>query len=520
MIRLGWIMGIVAMAALPFLDGNEVLKVACAFSVATSIAVSMWLSASFKDASTYSVVRLTVLALVAVVTANIGVLYVGALSAAPMVVVVGLFSFCRTESFRSALAIYLAAALLHGIPALLMALGLTADPGFYLLDTVTPLQHVVGLAFVQGLYLGVFAISRMTRKASKTSIDEVQEATRLASQREALLHELRNDLDRALQVGGPGRYTDKILGPYKLGVVIGRGAMGEVYDAFHVDTDDNVAVKFLHANLLADPKHVTRFLREARAAGSLTSPHVVRVLDASDPFDPIPWLAMERIHGDTLGQLLSKERNLSLREVAELIDQLAEVLDETRQHGIVHRDIKPANVLLAKESKTQKLWKLLDFGIATLGETTGTLTQGGVIGTPAYMAPEQARGEKVDYRADLYALVAVAYRCVLRRPPFRGKDIGPVLYQVVHDMPVLPSAIGDFRSDSVGKSMDEFFAIGLAKARDDRFVTAADLAGTFRRALKGSLPADLKSRAKRLQRDHPFNDPSERARRLRQALAS
>jgi serine/threonine-protein kinase len=227
---------------------------------------------------------------------------------------------------------------------------------------------------------------------------------------------------------------------------------------------------------------------------------------------------MERIHGDTLGQLLSKERNLSLREVAELIDQISEVLDETRKQGIVHRDIKPQNILLAHESKTRKVWKLLDFGVATLGETTGTLTQGGVIGTPAYMAPEQARGEKVDYRADLYALCAVAYRCVLRRPAFRGKDVGPVLYQVVHDMPVLPSAIGDFRSESVGKSMDEFFAIGLAKGNEERFVSAADMAGSFRRALKGTLPIDLKNRAKRLLRDYPFNDPNERARRLREAM--
>lgn len=514
LIRLGWILSLAFASALPFLDGNVLLEVVLACSIGATVLLSVWVHQANRNQEEYKHWRVTTLAVAAVLTANIGVLYVGPYSATPIVVIVGLYAYCRTESATAAALVYALAASLYMVPALLVLFGVFADPGFHSakLNHISIVQKLVGLTYISGLYVSIWWLARSTRRASRASIEELQRTNRLAVHREALLQELRSDLNRALEVGGPGRYSDHTLGSYRLGMVLGRGGMGEVYEGIHIDTNDHAAVKVLHPELLSDSGHVARFLREAKAAGTLTSRHVVRVLDSSPPTDPIPYLVMERLAGETLGQLISREQYQSLEEIADMCDQIAEVLDQAKEHGIVHRDMKPQNVLLAQVGEATPYWKVLDFGVATLAEHSGTLTQGAVIGTPAYMSPEQARGETVDHRADLYGLAAIVYRSAVRRPPFSGKDLGPVLYKVVHNMPDRPSSVLDLPED-----VDAFLAIGLAKERDDRFDSAGELAAAFHAAISSSLAPELRERAKRILAESPFSDQAVRNQRLRQA---
>jgi serine/threonine protein kinase len=147
------------------------------------------------------------------------------------------------------------------------------------------------------------------------------------------------------------------------------------------------------------------------------------------------------------------------------------------------------------------VWKLLDFGVAVLADTTGTLTGGGVIGTPGYMAPEQAKGEGVDHRADLYALGAIIYRCLTGRVPFAGNDMASVLYAMVHDAPIRPSALGSLPSD-----VDRVLAIALAKSRSDRFQTAADLSEALGQALQNRLVPSWRVAGDALIRAKPWRE--------------
>jgi len=238
-------------------------------------------------------------------------------------------------------------------------------------------------------------------------------------------------------------------------------------------------------------------MREVRAASALDSPHVVRVLDASRPDDAVPFLAMERLRGETLGALLRGAERMEQGAIVDAIAQLAGALDLARVAGIVHRDLKPSN-LFRTDTGT---WKLLDFGAAALGGSSGTLTEGAVIGTPGYMAPEQAQGAPTDHRADLYALAAVVYRCATDRTPFAGDDLASLLFAMVERMPLRPRALA-----AVPPDVERFLAIGLAKHPDDRFQTAGELADALAAAYAGALPARLRERADALLARLPWRE--------------
>jgi serine/threonine-protein kinase len=444
---------------------------------------------------------MNVVAVFAVVCGQLGILYVGVFSAAPIMVALGLYFFCRTESLTSAITIYVIAAGAHLVEAVLVISGTIADPGFYAVGHSASLQaQIAGQGLLQFAYVVCFWLARVTRKTSLKSIEHLQKATRLAAQRDVQLAELRHDLDRALKIGGPGRFTGVVVGGWELEIVLGRGAMGEVYAATH--TKQEAAVKLLRRELLADPRHVERFFREVRAASAIDSPHVVKVLEASaltlggatprstgGPLDTLPFLAMERLAGQTLASLLRKGGSLDIDSIVALTNQIGSVLELAREAGIVHRDLKPQNLFLTVDH----VWKVLDFGVALLSDSSGTLTQGAAVGTPAYMAPEQARGAAVDHRADVYGLGAVLYRCATGRIPFSRPDTPSLLFAVVQEMPVRPSHIAQ-----VSPAIEAVLHIALAKEPDQRFATAAELAAAFSAAARGQLPAELWKRSRAL----------------------
>jgi tRNA A-37 threonylcarbamoyl transferase component Bud32 len=494
-IVIGWGISIATIGTVPMLPSTRPLQIAMVGAMALGIFISSFFYRAFADPRRYSEAALVKLALVCIVNSNIAVLYYGAFTVAPSIIVVGIHFVARTEAVRVARSICAAAFVLYVVMATAIISGVIADPGVFRTDHVLDRRTmIIGALFVLGTYLLAYATARAFRRASLASINDLQKATRLASQREALMDELRADLERALRVGGPGRHSEQIVGGYRLGIVLGRGAMGEVYEATSQATGERVAIKLLRRELLADPTHVARFLREVRASAALQSPHVVRVLDASADAATLPYLAMERLQGHTLAAVLRRDSRMPPADVVELVRHAGAGIDAASAAGIVHRDLKPQNLF-----HTDAGWKILDFGVATLSEDSGTLTQGGIVGTPSYMAPEQAQGLRVDSRADIYALAAVAYRCLTGRHPFSGSDTPAILYAVVHRMPLRPGEVTELHAD-----VDAWFAIALAKAPADRFKSCALLADALAAAVAGQLDPALRRRADGLSRRHPW----------------
>jgi serine/threonine-protein kinase len=239
---------------------------------------------------------------------------------------------------------------------------------------------------------------------------------------------------------------------------------------------------------------VRRFLREVRIAASLDSPHVVRVLEVGDESAPLPYLAMERLRGEDLAQILRRETRLDLPAVLDMVRQVGRGLEAASAAGIVHRDLKPQNVFLSASDAQPgeaRIWKILDFGVSKLADQGGSLTIGETIGTPQYMAPEQAKNGTVDARTDLYALGAIAYRALTGHPPFRGRDIAEILTAVITEMPVRPSALVRLPPD-----VDLVLALALAKHPSERFATGAALADALEAALASRLDRNVRKRAR------------------------
>ncbi len=495
---------IVVPGVLPVLGGNTTIKWVLVGFCTVLLALTGRLHYQLRNVDSFTTGGITVVAFASALAAYAGVFYWGVFSVAPAIIVMGLYFFSRSESLLAATGIYLTCALLQAGLTGMILLGWFPDPGLFPSRADQPLHELITAQLIlQFIYFATFWVARSTRKTTLGVIDKLQGAMIQVAQREALFQEVRQELDQALRIEGGGRYSEQVLGGYKLGRILGRGAMGEVYEAFHVETDDPVAIKVLHPNILENPNHVARFFREAKAASALASEHVVKVIDVSDTMEIIPFMVMERLTGDDLAHHLRQKRRLGLRQVIKLVREVGSVIDAARAMKIVHRDVKPQNLLLAKTEGGKASWKLLDFGVSKLGEHSGTLTQGHVVGTPVYMAPEQARGGEVDGRADIYALGVVVYRCLTGRPPFSGKDVPSILYNVVYDMPPRPSEVVTMHTD-----LDHVLAIAIAKRPEDRFQTAADLAAALQLAERGELDDHLHAQALAVLNRNPWGQLS------------
>ncbi len=499
-IRMGWAISLVSIGTVPFLHAPQPMAIAFIAAMLLGIVVSVVFHQWFADPAKYTGDALLKLSVMSVVNAHVAVLFFGTFTVTPVIIVIGIHFVARTEAVKTARYIFLTALGCYALIAGLIIARAFPDPGVFATGVrLHTSWQSIGAGFVLGTYALAYYTARAFRRASLASIDELQKATRIASQREALMEELRADLERAMRVGGAGRYTDHVVGEFKLGAVLGRGAMGEVYEATHTATGEAAAVKLLRRELLSDPTHVARFLREVRASGALDSPHTVKILDAAADDAITPFLAMERLRGATLAELLRKDPKMSGASVAVLVRQVGAGVDAAADAGIVHRDLKPQNLFLT--DGPVPLWKILDFGVATLSEeSSGTLTQGGIIGTPNYMAPEQAQGKRVDGRADVYAVAAVAYRALTGRHPFNAPDTPALLYAVVHKMPGRPGEFVEVDAD-----VDRWFALALAKSPEERFGTGAEAAQHLTLALAGSLDPKLRKRADGLIRKHPWD---------------
>lgn len=496
MIRVGRILGVAAALPLPFVGGHDGLKLALAATIVLAIVSGFIVERRLTQPGTAGETMTVAFAYTVSPAIIVSTLFFGVLSAAQLFPALALYFFSRRERFAPALTLYLSNVIVQAAIAVLIIAGVFDDPGI-VSEEMPAYEFAMGHGLLQVGFLSAFLLGRGSYKATRDAITKMQKAMLLAAQREALLQEARQDLDRALAIDAAGRFTDHTFGSYRLGHVIGRGGMGEVYEAFHLDSGEPAAVKLLGQRQLGDPQSVERFLREVRVVRSLTSPHVVRVLAASEARDEIPYLVMERLRGEDLSHHLRSGR-MAPSALVELLEQVGSALEEAWSKGIVHRDLKPQNLFLADGGR-RPVWKVLDFGVAALDDSSGTLTQGKVVGTPAYMAPEQARGEKVDHRADIYALGAIAYRWLTGRPVVAGKDLHNALYQTVHVMPQRPSELAELHVD-----VDAALAIALVKAPEDRWQTAGELREALARALDGALDPRTRRRAADLLARHPW----------------
>ncbi|MFZ5785290.1 MAG: serine/threonine-protein kinase, partial [Acidobacteriota bacterium] len=266
------------------------------------------------------------------------------------------------------------------------------------------------------------------------------------------------------------------LGRYRITGEIGRGAMGVVYRAIDPSLDRAVAIKVISARQAAGSLPVeeleARFLREAKVAARISHPGVVTVFDAGREGDSL-YLVMELIEGESLAQRMSEGRHPEGAEAYEICARVAEALGAAHAMGIVHRDVKPANIMLCRDGRV----KVADFGVAkAMGDTTNLTRTGSVVGSPAYMAPEQVRGEPVDGRADLFSLGVVLYELLMRRRPFPADTFTTLLYQILHEDPFADDAV--FRT--LGDTPAKFLRSCLDKEPSGRIASGTAFAAGAR----------------------------------------
>jgi eukaryotic-like serine/threonine-protein kinase len=277
-------------------------------------------------------------------------------------------------------------------------------------------------------------------------------------------------------------------GRYELGELLGRGGMAEVRRAVDQRLGRSVAVKQLRADLATDPTFQARFRREAQSAAGLNHPTIVAVYDTGEELDPltgvaIPYIVMELVEGPTLRDILKDGRKILPERALELTQGVLDALSYSHKAGIVHRDIKPANVMLTASGSV----KVMDFGIArAVADTSATMTQtAAVIGTAQYLSPEQARGETVDARSDLYSAGCLLYELLVGRPPFVGDSPVSVAYQHVREAPTPPSQL----DPELGPEIDAVVLKALAKDPAERYQSARDMKTDITRLLAGQQTA-------------------------------
>jgi serine/threonine protein kinase len=271
---------------------------------------------------------------------------------------------------------------------------------------------------------------------------------------------------------------DELAG-YKVEAVAGRGGMGVVFRAEHLHLGRVVALKVLTADLAGNRSFRQRFVREAQTAARLDHPNIVPVFDAGE-VESLLYIAMKYIDGVDLGHVLDAEERLSPQRTVDLLADIADALDVAHGAGLVHRDVKPGNVLVDNVRSY-----LTDFGLTKrIASRTALTAAGRTVGTAAYLAPEQIRGQDVDARTDIYAFGCVLYECLTGEVPFTRDTDMAVLWAHLEQEPEPPSS----RIDELPKELDSVFAQALAKRKEDRFASCGELMKAVAEATNSNRP--------------------------------
>jgi hypothetical protein len=481
------------------IDGDPVAEAITAMGLVYTLGSFAWFLYRVRDVGTYRVGSLIFLIVSTMLAAYTTVYLWGVSSHTPVIFALAIAFVAHSVNPTIALAGYLTCALAQLALTVLLATGLVPDRSLIPFSSLGLFELVASQFVVQSMYFSAFLVARYNRRMAQQALVQLERAAVEVARRDMLLQEARQELSNALRVGAAGRYTGQVMGQFRLGMLLGHGAVGEVYEAADLETAGVAAIKLLHGHATTDERQVQRFLREAEHASRLRSPHVVRVFDYGRAPDGAHYLAMERLRGNNLAEHLRVYERMPLADVVTLVEHVGAGLQAAWEAGIVHRDIKPQNIFRSQEPHGPATWKILDFGVSKMAHQSNTLTQGNIIGTPSYMAPEQVEGQQLDHRADVFALAAVAYRALTGRPAFGGDKLPVVLYRVVYGMPEAPSSMVAVPAD-----VDLVFARGLAKRREDRYATAAELARSLALASRGQLTDAMRSQARALVRKHPW----------------
>jgi serine/threonine-protein kinase len=269
---------------------------------------------------------------------------------------------------------------------------------------------------------------------------------------------------------------------YEVGQVIGRGGMAEVHEGADTRLNRRVAIKILRPDLARDPQFQDRFRREAQAAAGLNHPNVVAVFDTGEQQigeHLVPYIVMEYVDGVTLQHMLTNGPRIMPERSLEITAGILAALDYAHRHGIVHRDIKPANIMINAHGDA----KVMDFGIARAmsDAVTSVTASSAVMGTAQYLSPEQAKGETVDARSDIYAAGCVMYELLTGRPPFTGETAVSIAYQHVNELPKPPSQV----DSAISATLDAVVLHALAKHPSQRYQTAAEMRSDVERVMAG-----------------------------------
>ncbi len=424
--------------------------------------------------------------IVALVESFVVELHEGLFSPFTAVIVLGISFFGMGEAKRSIVALCSVAIGAYMTAALLVTFDVVPDGGVFSSEGIPFVQRLFVTIMMGTVYVVALVQARLSRRATRDAMERATFAAREALHKQAQLDEAKAQLDRVLAAGAGkrGHWTGALAGDYALAELVGRGAMGEVYAARDRRDGARVAVKLLTGGASADPQALQRFVREAQVAANLRAPNLVEVLDLGKTEDGTPFLAMELLAGHDLSWHLRRRPRMPLDEVVTMVQEVARGLSVAHALGVVHRDLKPQNVFLAEGNGASR-WKVVDFGVCALSESGPLTAVGDLVGTPGYLAPEQALGNRADARADVFALGAVAYRALTGRLAFAGAS-PEALYHTLHDDPARPSEI----VPELPRAVDEILARALAKSPDDRYSGVLELAMSLRAVAQLAIKTD------------------------------
>ena len=261
---------------------------------------------------------------------------------------------------------------------------------------------------------------------------------------------------------------DQEVGPYRIVSQIGRGGMATVFKAYHAALDRYVAIKVPVASFQANPEVLARFKREVKIIAKLDHPNIIPIYDVNE-FEGTPYLVMRFVEGRTLREFLTQyKKPVSLTTIMTIMRAVTSALAFAHQKQVLHRDVKPSNIMLGNDGNVY----LMDFGLARIvAEADATLSKDIVLGTPYYISPEQAKGEPLDERTDLYSLGVVLYELLTGRVPFTGESPSIVVYHHIASPPPPPSLL----NPNVSPAMEQVVLKALAKDRNQRFASASEM---------------------------------------------